>query len=770
MKNYFVCTKTGNAEGKLFTENTVYELVENVNGSFSITFDNGATSKFTMEAFCDFCKEANVEGNFATVDDAEKFYLITNETSEFSAGEYIHVDARRVDTSNYCPFVNVVKDHEIFLSARDLCITETVEHFSRAEDIIGVLRNRIGFDCVEVSFKQYYEACCKKEYMPKEFNRHILTQEEYSSVYNAIVEVLDRFNYPHSKYAVCEIIDTWIRNKGKLISAMKSHPNYNGNFQIVFSDEEYRIDTNKSAGSDFTSWVRENMRPEDLLKETVILGGTMSMYENMQRYFENTMPEVKPIFDGEHLILMNYDLFTEKRKMLDEIKFTLKLFNGERYTEESKKEQVRYVRLHNWINDYQEDRINNEEAEFLNYWMPELRARDGQKTTKIVGKIMKKYGIDKIADYNSRFAKYCDDINVIKITRHTVISAHPVDYLTMSFGNSWSSCHTIDKENLRGMPNGYQGQYSSGTVSYMLDGTSVVLYTVDKKYNGNLFYTEPKINRCMFHIGNEKIVQGRCYPQGEDGNTGLYTQFRNLVQRTVAEMYEIPNSWILKKGTDNCYTYTSSSGTHYRDYTNYSDCNVSIYKHSEIKTQRVMIGHEPICVCCGEEHDLESNIACCSEDTHKCAGCGERFDDDDLYEIDGEYYCGDCRFYCNYHEQYEPYDEGVQYIPGYGNVCEDAINENPDVFMRCEVCDSIHVDDNLVYTADGYVCGRCLHDEYEYCVDDETYHRNDDIVVCENCGDTYSRDSVDDLISETEENVYICSHCQAEMREHRVTA
>ena len=154
MKNYFVCTKTGNAEGKLFTENTVYELVENVNGSFSITFDNGATSKFTMEAFCDFCKEANVEGNFATVDDAEKFYLITNETSEFSAGEYIHVDARKVDTSKYSPFINVVKDHAILVSARDLDITETVAHFSRAEDIIGVLRNYIGFECVEVSFKQ----------------------------------------------------------------------------------------------------------------------------------------------------------------------------------------------------------------------------------------------------------------------------------------------------------------------------------------------------------------------------------------------------------------------------------------------------------------------------------------------------------------------------------------------------------------------------------------------------------------------------------------
>ena len=90
--------------------------------------------------------------------------------------------------------------------------------------------------------------------------------------------------------------------------------------------------------------------------------------------------------------------------------------------------------------------------------------------------------------------------------------------------------------------------------------------------------------------------------------------------------------------------------------------------------------------------------------------------------------------------------------------------------MRCEVCDHLHIDDNLVMTADGYVCERCLHDEYVYCVDDETYHRNDDIVVCENCGDTYSRDSVDDLIFETEENVYICSHCQAEMREHRVTA
>ena len=40
-----------------------------------------------------------------------------------------------------------------------------------------------------------------------------------------------------------------------------------------------------------------------------------------------------------------------------------------------------------------------------------------------------------------KFAKYADSINPIKVKRHTVLSVHPIDYYTMSFGNSWTSCH-----------------------------------------------------------------------------------------------------------------------------------------------------------------------------------------------------------------------------------------------------------------------------------------------------------------------------------------
>ena len=158
---------------------------------------------------------------------------------------------------------------------------------------------------------------------------------------------------------------------------------------------------------------------------------------------------------------------------------------------------------------------------------------------------------------------------------------NPLDYLTMSFGNSWASCHTIDKTNKRRMPNSYEGMYSSGTVSYMLDKPSMVFYTVDAAYEGKDFWHEPKINRQMFHWAEDKLVQGRLYPQDNDGNGGAYTPYREIVQKIMSEIFEFPNLWTVSKGTDAASKYVVSEGTHYRDYESYSNCTLSRPKGSE---------------------------------------------------------------------------------------------------------------------------------------------------------------------------------------------
>jgi hypothetical protein len=198
-----------------------------------------------------------------------------------------------------------------------------------------------------------------------------------------------------------------------------------------------------------------------------------------------------------------------------------------------------------------------------------------------MNKLFTYLGYNKHPDYNREFAKYADALNPLVIKRHTILSLNPLDYLTMSFGNSWASCHTIDKENKRNMPNSYQGQYSSGTMSYMLDATSMVFYTVDKSYEGIEYWTQPKINRQMFHYAEDKLVQGRLYPQDNDGCQNEYTGYRNLVQEIIAQVLEVPNLWSLKIGTNAAGRYIYTRGTHYADYCYYDNCSLSTLKGSE---------------------------------------------------------------------------------------------------------------------------------------------------------------------------------------------
>ena len=112
--------------------------------------------------------------------------------------------------------------------------------------------------------------------------------------------------------------------------------------------------------------------------------------------------------------------------------------------------------------------------------------RAGQKFNKVVIKILTETGIkDKWVNFNKETARLGDASSPTKFTRFTVISANPLDYWRMSFGSSWSSCHTIDKVGYYRPSEGgdnYEGMHASGTSSYMGDPSSVVMYTVDKGY------------------------------------------------------------------------------------------------------------------------------------------------------------------------------------------------------------------------------------------------------------------------------------------------
>lgn len=532
---------------------------------------------------------------------------------------------------------------------------------------------------------QYFDLFDEKEGESKMDVSNIITKEERETLLDQMENLLNEYDYEYTDRALNEIIDTWANNKKDLITAFKKHPNYlEGKFMIVFShDFERGIDLN--ALERFKSWVI-NKDVVNYVKEN------------------NFMPESM-----------------KKETSLNGQKYPTEIFN---FLFEIPKYTFQY--------------IDSEFADKLNRICPEVHAHDGQKTSRVINKLLTYIGVSKHPEYNREFAKYADALNPLKITRHTILSVSPLDYLTMSFGNSWASCHTIDKQNKRAMPNSYHGMYSSGTISYMLDSPSMVFYTVDASYDGNDFWNEPKINRQMYHWGEDKLIQGRLYPQDNDGCSTGYTAFRSIVQKIMSEIFDFPNFWTVSKGTSEAGKYIESEGTHYRDYDNFENCTLSRPKGND-NDNDITVGHAPICIECGYEHDCEDNISCCHNGV-KCAACGEYVDEDDAIYIDGEPYCRDCVFYC---------DDCGEYYVGEGTyvhdsrcyelcVCESCRDE---YYECCAECGEYHPRDymNYIESQGEYVCSDCCDYYYSFCEECGECFRNNNLrehkgkMYCEDC-------------------------------------
>ena len=491
----------------------------------------------------------------------------------------------------------------------------------------------------------------------------IITKEERRYLFDEITKLLYEYDYDWSTEAINRIIDTWAVEKRGLIEAFKRHKNYiDGKFMIAF-DRDYDRAVNKDASFDFSTYilkVAESMRDTmpDEIKERRIRDDTWCLPNGLWNFFE-------------------------------------------------------------YLPSFANRTLTEGAANILEEEVPEIRPRVVEKTSRVVNRLCTYLGYNKHPDYNREFAKYADSLSPLTIKRHTVLSINPLDYLTMSFGNSWASCHTIDKTNKREMPNSYSGMYSSGTVSYMLDPSSMVFYTVDASYDGDEYYTQPKINRQMFHWGEDKLVQGRLYPQSNDQNGEAYIPYRNIVQEIMATIFDFPNLWSLHKGTEHSAKYIDSYGTHYRDYECFDSCTLSVIKGST-NENRICVGHDPICIQCGREHEVEDNINCCRNCV--CQDCDCVVNREDAIEIDGEYYCRDCCSYCNHCEEY--HRGGSTYVRNVGWVCNDCLENH---YRYCDECrEWCYIDDvRYVDSTDRYVCNYCLDNEYFICEECEEYYPND---------------------------------------------
>lgn len=319
---------------------------------------------------------------------------------------------------------------------------------------------------------------------------------------------------------------------------------------------------------------------------------------------------------------------------------------------------------------------------------------EGQRTSRILGRIFHRYGLDTHPEFNKKFALLADALNPIALPRDGYLSLHPCDYLEMSNElNSWNSCHNIRS-----------GCYMAGTLSYLADASSLIFYTTECA-GTPVIYDLPKVTRQVFCYADNTILQSRLYPRHSDTDTSQ--TYRNLVQSAIATCLRQPNRWVVKKDLEAIgrVALTWEGSQHYADYT-YSAYLPTLSTLRGYESSEIEIGSTSYCLCCGDELYNSESLLCddCGNFCH-CDDCGARVHLDNAFEVEGEFYCSECVTLCEKCDRPTRDSTYVLHPDGGGMyMCEDC---RDTYTFWCEHCVEYHMNDAGVYMGDCLVCKDC---------------------------------------------------------------
>lgn len=399
----------------------------------------------------------------------------------------------------------------------------------------------------------------------------------------------------------------WAQKKDYLIHQVMAMPGYNGNLQAIgtieIPFERTTILTNDAISDIWKTLFKDG---EKILSRVNDDGKTM---EDLIKEELADLPDKINIKS-----IPNYSAKTKQRKSFTE-------FNSSGITFKSIKDKDNANRLISLFKHYTSTRLDDEIATRINN-IVDFKASPNMKTTRMLGKILKKYGAeDKSAGskYGELFIKqYCECImreGGIKLTY--VISVNPIDYLKMSIaGNYFTSCH-----NIRG------GGWASGTISYMLDDVTLITYglmpgsTITDPETGEIVTEKErpelftKMYRNVIHWDkNHRLIQSRMYPQGKEGCVDLYKAFRLAAQEKISGANGWnPERWTNRKRKYMPFTHKGEGCTNYPDwsYENYGG-NLSTPNRpdEEYSHEPIYIGAAPTCIICGEHHNRTNRLYC----------------------------------------------------------------------------------------------------------------------------------------------------------------
>lgn len=242
----------------------------------------------------------------------------------------------------------------------------------------------------------------------------------------------------------------------------------------------------------------------------------------------------------------------------------------------------------------------------------------GAKLTRAIRQLCVVAGVDKREDFEKWFAALSDEFSDVTVKRRYCLSINPIDFLLMSNGNSWSSCHFLQYGNSAKC-------YQAGTMSYPMDMVTMIFFTIDNIKGEGEYCELPKLHRQLFMYSDKFLLQSRLYPTYTDKDYSSLT--RKTVQDIMQECdgcQDVADYWgdttfNAHSCSMRCFTHAPKI-MHYPDYVYEYNINitpksgVSIPRYDEIvnKFELPEIGGKIVCPSCGKEHTYNTHSCYCS--------------------------------------------------------------------------------------------------------------------------------------------------------------
>lgn len=341
---------------------------------------------------------------------------------------------------------------------------------------------------------------------------------------------------------------------------------------------------------------------------------------------------------------------------------------------------------------------------------------------------------------NDLFRIIADIIGALAISNKnkykSFLSFNFADWFLASTGESWSSCICLDSNTcfswgligLMACPDwgmimvskGADKNYNGIKVPSLL-ARSWVIYGINEKYNLVNWYPHDlrgrSTNDLVLKDGNIVITKSDFYDESRSYSWFKPFYLRNgVVPFIYADCYGIA---IAKSGNSVRLNLDGEkSGIPYVSFEN------GAY------TSKCRESFSSLCDMVGERDESMDVLIANSEDALKTA-------------IDGP----DDRYFCEFcGRAYYDSDE-MNYIEGYGYVCDDCINSDSR-FSYCDYCNAYFIDEHMIITADGStICSAC----YE-----------SDFGSCEICGDVHI---INNLNTSSFSDKVLCDDCLEEEKE-----